>query len=300
MNGKEQMSIEFRNNCKILNFGADYHKIRSFLVKLDYPTYHFGRWDWMVTHSNLDKMGIPKIGVWEDDNNIVALATYDMRLGETFFCVYDEYVHLKKEMAEYASDSFRKDGKHVIIIENNDSYFQNIASDLGFIATESTESTAAYPIDLTAIKYKLPEGFNITSMKETYDLFQYGQVLWRGFDHETRGEGIFKLENAINSEIDFKRPNVNLDLKIAAVAPNGDFVSYCGRWYDEISQSALVEPVATDPNFRKMGLGKAVVLEAVKRCGVLGAKTAYVGSTQQFYYTIGFRPYSTATRWVRK
>jgi predicted N-acetyltransferase YhbS len=124
--------------------------------------------------------------------------------------------------------------------------------------------------------------------------------LWRGFDHEARGEGVFKIENAINSEIDFQRPNVNLDLKIAVVAPNGGFVSYCGMWYDTASQSALVEPVATDPNFRKMGLGKAAVLEAVKRCGILGAKTAFVGSTQQFYYSIGFRPYSTATRWVRK
>ncbi|HBP38077.1 MAG TPA: GNAT family N-acetyltransferase, partial [Clostridiales bacterium] len=57
---------------------------------------------------------------------------------------------------------------------------------------------------------------------------------------------------------------------------------------------------ATDPAYRKMGLGRAAVLEAIRRCGVLGARRAFVGSSQQFYYSIGFRPYATSTFWVRK
>jgi hypothetical protein len=49
-----------------------------------------------------------------------------------------------------------------------------------------------------------------------------------------------------------------------------------------------------------MGLGKAAVLEGIRRVGVLGAKKAFVGSSQQFYYSIGLRPYATATVWKRK
>ena len=92
------MAVEFRNNCDILGFAEDYHKIRNFLLKLNYPTYSFGRWDWMVTHPNLDKSGLPKIGLWENNGEIVAMVTYDCRLGESFFCVYDDFAHLKKEM----------------------------------------------------------------------------------------------------------------------------------------------------------------------------------------------------------
>ena len=71
-------------------------------------------------------------------------------------------------------------------------------------------------------------------MADTYDLFKYGQVLWKGFNHEAKGEGqfVFKDEELPEWEITFKRPNVNLDLKIAVVAPNGDFVSYCGMCHD--------------------------------------------------------------------
>jgi predicted N-acetyltransferase YhbS len=51
---------------------------------------------------------------------------------------------------------------------------------------------------------------------------------------------------------------------------------------------AYVEPVATDPNYRRLGLGRAAVLEGVRRCGALGAALAYVGSDQPFYQALGF------------
>ncbi|GLC31833.1 GNAT family N-acetyltransferase [Clostridium omnivorum] len=96
------------------------------------------------------------------------------------------------------------------------------------------------------------------------------------------------------------RPNVDLNLKVAAVAPDGNFASYCGMWYDAEAGYAVIEPVATDPDYRKMGLGKAVVLEGIKRVGELGAKTAIVGSSQQFYYSIGLRPFKTSTIWRKR
>jgi predicted N-acetyltransferase YhbS len=48
-----------------------------------------------------------------------------------------------------------------------------------------------------------------------------------------------------------------------------------------------------------MGLGKAAVLEGIRRVGDLGARKVLVGSSQQFYYSIGMRPYSTASEWRR-
>ncbi len=82
--------------------------------------------------------------------------------------------------------------------------------------------------------------------------------------------------------------------------PDGDFASYCGMWYDPEAGYAVIEPVATDPAYRKMGLGKAAVLEGIRRTKDMGAKIVYVGSSQQFYYSIGMRPISTATIWRKK
>ncbi|HEX3076855.1 MAG TPA: GNAT family N-acetyltransferase [Lachnospiraceae bacterium] len=293
------MAIHFRNYTEQAGITEDYYKVRAFLVKLGYAEYTYARWDWMTTHGCLDKSAVGRIGIWEDDNEIVGLATFDCRLGEAFCLTLPEYTMLKKDMVLYAKESLSKDGELGIIIPDKDLEFQIIASQLGFVATESKENDAAFYLDQSSTDYSLPEGFHITSMKDTFDLYQYRRVLWKGFNHELNGEGECNLtkEDEEEAKAEMIRPNVDLNLKVAVVAPDGNFVSYCGMWYDPNAGYAVIEPVATDPDYRKLGLGKAAVLEGVRRVGELGARIALVGSSQQFYYSIGLRPYATATVW---
>jgi len=48
-------------------------------------------------------------------------------------------------------------------------------------------------------------------------------------------------------------PNFRKDLQVVVEAPNGVFASYCGMWYESVNRIAYVEPVATDPDYRRMG-----------------------------------------------
>jgi predicted N-acetyltransferase YhbS len=48
-----------------------------------------------------------------------------------------------------------------------------------------------------------------------------------------------------------------------------------------------------------MGLGKAAVWEGIRRCGVLGATVAYVGSDQEFYQAIGFTKRFDSRCWIK-
>ena len=296
------MPVKFRTYKNDTRFGQDYYKLREFLINLNDSSYHFGRWDWMITHGMLDINGLEKIGIWEDSGEIVALATYDTNsnLDGAYWFPYDKkYACLLGDIFAYAKENLAMNGVLEIAIRDGDEEFQNTAAKMGFVPTQDKECDSMFPIDVDKIDYTLPEGFTITSMKENYDLIKYGQVLWKGFNHEANGEGpfVFKDEDLPEWDMAFHRPNVNLDLKIAVVAPNGDFVSYCGMWHDPASKTVLVEPVATDPAYRRMGLGRAAVLEAIRRCGKLGATNAFVVSSQQFYYSIGFRPVSTSTFW---
>lgn len=300
------MNIKFRSYQNDTRYGNDYNKIREFLLKLGNPGYLYGRWDWMIqnlTAYYADPEGISKIGIWEEDGKIVAIATYDTKLGKTFLLTFNGYECLKNSMLEYAKDNLSKNGAFAVLINDNDIDMQNIAARDNFYPTQDKEFDAVYQIKDGKTDYRLPDGFKIISLKENFDLYKYGQVLWKGFNHEINGEGPFEFFYQKESnyyKIGFEGPNINLDLKIAVMAPNGNFVSYCGMWYDSETESALVEPVATEPAYRKMGLGKAAVLEGIKRCGLLGAKKAFVGSCQQFYYSIGFRPYNTSTCWQEK
>ena len=95
-------------------------------------------------------------------------------------------------------------------------------------------------------------------------------------------------------------PNFRKELNIVAVAPDGNFVSYCGMWVEAVNRFAYVEPVATDPDYRRMKLGTAVVLEGVRRCGELGATVACVGTDRSFYQSMGFKRMYTDHRWIRR
>jgi ribosomal protein S18 acetylase RimI-like enzyme len=296
------MSIQFRNYTNQAGITEDYHKVRDFFIRLGYAEFTYTRWDWMATHGYLDNSAVGKIGIWEEDEQIVGVATFDCQLGKSFCLTSPKYAVLKKEMLLYAKDNLSKDEKFGVIIADTDLKFQDIAANLGFKASDEKESDAIFYLDKTSTEYDLPDGFHITSMKETFDLYQYLRVLWKGFNHELNGEGEFQFseEKERVSKEAMIRPNVDLNLKVAAVAPDGNFAAYCGMWYDPEAGYAVIEPVATDPKYRKMGLGKAVVLEGIRRASELGAKTALVGSSQQFYYSIGLRPYSTATIWREK
>jgi predicted N-acetyltransferase YhbS len=97
----------------------------------------------------------------------------------------------------------------------------------------------------------------------------------------------------------FDTPRARRDLKIVVEAPGGDFVSFCGMFYEATNRFAYVEPVATDPDYRRMGLGKAAVLEGIRRCAALGGQVAYVGSDQAFYLAMGFEVTDVSECWVK-
>jgi ribosomal protein S18 acetylase RimI-like enzyme len=296
------LTVQFRKYTSQAGITEDYFKVRNFFVRLGYREYTYARWDWMMTHTNLDKSAIGHIGLWEDQKEVVGVATIDGCLGQAFCMTLPTYEDLKKEMLIYSIKHLSTPEKFEVTIDDNDAHFQQIASQLGFVATPNKEFDAIFHIDQTSFDYTLPEGFSITSLKDTFDLYQYGRVLWKGFNHELDGEGefVFNEEKRQAYENEMIRPNVDLNLKIAVVNSQGNFVSYCGMWYDPDAGFAVIEPLATDPEYRKMGLGKAAVLEGIRRCAELGAKTAFVGSSQQFYYNIKMRPYATATQWKSK
>lgn len=299
------MAVQFRNYSGDSSFTGDYLRVRDFLIRINRqrdvtPGFPWGRWEWFfsLTFNALDRASLSRIGIWEDGGQIVALATYEGNFGEAYFCVDERYADLKGEMLAHARATMGKDGHILALIPDTDGDFQRTAFAMGFRPTQQKECTAVLDISPETVRYSLPEGYSVKSLADEYDLGKYHRVLWKGFNH---GDNPPDTPEELESRrIALSGPSVNLNLNIAAVAPNGEFVSYCGMWYEPGTDSALVEPVATDPAYRRMGMGRAAVLEAVKRCGELGAKRAFVGSSQQFYYSIGFYPYCTETFWELK
>lgn len=298
------MPVKFRNYQGERGFSPDYHKVFDFLIRVNQNEvinegFLWGRWEWMFSLERyFDTEHLSRIGIWEEDNEIVAIATYESSLGYAWFINDPRYLALKKDMLLHAAANMSKDGSIKVLIDDTDTFFQELALAKGFRPTQEREQNSVISLEEADCHYELPVGYRVVSMADEYDLKKYNQVLWRGFNHE--GEPPETEEMLEGRRLEQSGPHVNLNLKIAVADPDGRFVSYCGIWHHEGTKYALVEPVATDPEYRRMGCGKAAVLEAVNRCRKLGALKAYVGSSQQFYYNIGFRPCSNQTWWEKK
>ena len=83
------------------------------------------------------------------------------------------------------------------------------------------------------------------------------------------------------------------------VAPDGRFAAFTNLWIDHVNRSMLFEPVGTHSDFRRQGLGKALMLYALQRMKAeRGIERAYVGheppaknpASGALYASVGFLP----------
>ena len=292
------MSIRMRQ----YDHKPDYDAISQFLTRIyqvDPPqNWLQPRWEYAHSHPSMDCENLGKFAIWEDDGEIVAFVHYESRMGVVHVQLDRRYPRLKREMLEYAVTHLEGDLKAgrgcYVFIDEADSDFSVIATEMCFEPkSEHAEPTSRYVIPASLPEIVLPEGFRLQSLADEFDVEKVHRVMHRGFNH---------LGEAPADELDDRRrklssPSFRRDLTIVAVAPNGNYVSFCGMWPVPGSTACMVEPVATDPDYRRMGLGTACVFESIRRCAAEGATIAYVGSDQKFYLSMGFEVCGRTIAW---
>ena len=280
-------------------FSGDYLLVQDFLLKLDNPAYSFGWWDHQCTRSSFMPEYFDRFGLWFEEDNLVAIACTEQNLGIGIVCTYSDKKHLYDEMIEYAKVNFHDNGSLILLVPDLDKKYQEVASKAGFYPTQERETESLCAFESMDLDYKLPDGFVITDMTECYNPVMYERIMRRGFSNDMVDKELTP-DDIMSIDRQFKRPFVNLDLHVIALAPDKSWAAFCGIYQTNESKSVFIEPVVTDPDFQKMGLAKAAVYEALSRCKKSGSTTAVVYSSQQFYFNIGFRPNSTSTWWELK
>lgn len=285
-------TIEKYQNEK--RFNEQYQQIYSFLLdagKLEYNEhFHWGRFEWMHRHSFLDKEKLTRIVMFRDlGGKIVGLITYDTSYEDRVYLIHtSEDKELLHEMIDTVLAE--EESRAVIKVNSKDTALCQVLRERQFEKTHQDNSVLE--LDLSRdLEYCISDAYSISKPGFDVDNWQYQLVIHRGFDHED-------IPEKWSDEVLALTPNENADLKIFALQ-GGEYCAHCGLWYTE-GDSAYVEPVVTVPQHRKQGLAKAVVYEACKRAGKLGAKRAIVLSGQEFYYRIGFECSSEVYCWEKR
>jgi GNAT superfamily N-acetyltransferase len=288
------------------NISTDFNLVSDFLIENYRPGNRDGNflqpaWEYMHGHPWLDEKSLDKIGVWEDSGKIAGVVHYESFLGEAFFEIHPRYTHLKSEMLEYAEKNLygkTEDGRKYVkaFINDFDKDFETLAESLGY----AKDDKFARPMSQLTIKnpfppISIPKRFTLKSLAQDNDLAKLDRCIYRGFNHGD-APPVIDYQGRKKQQ---SMPNYRKDLNIIIVASDGNYVAYAGLWFDSKNRYAYVEPVCTDPDYRLRGLGKAAVMEGIRRCGELGAEVAYVGSVYPIYRSIGFKELFTCNYWIK-
>lgn len=286
--------IERYRECK--RFNEQYKEIYQFLLvnadKGYNEHFHWGRLEWMMCHSFLEIQELEKIALFRDENNIlVGLVTYDTCYDDQTYLLHSlDDKKLLKMMIDFAVQNYKIEGKTRIKANQNDVVLNEVLAENGFV--QSHKDNSILEMDLQRdMNYTIPQEFTISSKNFEMDDWKYQVVLHKGFDNE----GIPKKWD---EELLKPTPNLKASLKVFALKGE-EYCAHCGVWYTQ-GETAYIEPVVTIPEYRKMGLAKAVVYEAISRAKELGAKRAVVLSWEKFYYKIGFEMSSEVCCWEKE
>lgn len=289
------------------NHGQDYDRVGDFLIETYEPGDYFlnwlqPRWEYMHHHPFIKEVDLTKIGIMEDDGRIVGVVHPESSLREVFLQIRPGYEHIKRDLLDHAEKYYGgtsvSTGRQIraVYINELDPELEGMVSERGYEKwPDFGEGNSLYKSGWGIPEITLPEGYHLQSLADACDFRKINSVLWRGFDHP----GPPPDEEIPGREEMVQAPNFRKDLTIVAVEPGGNYVSYGGMWVVHQNRVAYLEPVATDPDYRRMGLGRAVVLECVRRAFLDGADVAWVGSEIPFYSAIGFKPMFAVNPWVK-
>jgi ribosomal protein S18 acetylase RimI-like enzyme len=117
----------------------------------------------------------------------------------------------------------------------------------------------------------LPDGFIVRSLAGDDEVDAYVEM------HRE----IFESKNMTQEwrRRTLKRPEYVPELDLVAVAPDGQLAGFCIGWLNKQPTSGMsgqVEPLGVRKAYRKLGLGRCLLLEGLSRLQECGAKAMYV------------------------
>jgi ribosomal protein S18 acetylase RimI-like enzyme len=140
----------------------------------------------------------------------------------------------------------------------------------------------------------LPTGFTLRSLAGAHEAEAYVALHRAAFESTS-----MTLDWRLCS---LRAPQYRPELDLVAVAPDGQLAGFCIGWLDGERYTGQVEPIGVHPNFQHRGLGRALLIEMLRRFKAHHASRVLVetGNTmlaaQALYASVGFRPTHTIIR----
>jgi len=300
---------------------ADYWKARAFIRELfahgdrlagywHVGEFDYWRWHWLET---VVERQPDELSLWENEDGRVRAV---LNQGDPGVCHLHAHPEVRTEallremveVAERECAAVLEDGQRVVWVWTieGDSLLSGVLAERGFEMQpeggHSVEHNGRRSLAGTIPSVLIPDGFVVRSMGGPEELPKRSLTSWRAFHPGEADEGC-DLTGAWYRNVQ-RAPLYRRDLDVVTVSPNGDIASFAVCYFDDVSQTGVFVLDGTATEYQRMGLGKAVMTEALRRLRWLGAHTAcvswYEAPVGALYRAVGFRDERRGRVWVKR
>ncbi len=293
---------EFLRQVYLLN---NYLEHSWHVVRLDYCRYHTLM---NCAHLRLEDV----VTIWEVDGQMIGFILPDGGKGEAHLSIHPEMrtEQLEREMIDVAEACLAETtpaGTHKLRVwaTGGDELRQNILVQRGYVKDDWIEHNWRRRLDQGEVVVSPPApGFTVRSLGDGVELLERCYASGLGFHQGDIQIAVDNRKDATWYRNIQTAPLYRRDLDLVAVTPDGAIAAFTTIWFDDVTRSAVFEPVATVPDYQRRGLGKAVMTEGLRRLQRRGCLWALVAGSSPWanalYSSVIGPDYELYESWIRE
>ena len=248
--------------------------------------WHVARFDytwWHVLPNVADTRLVDVAWVWEEDGRIVGLLLPDGGPGDAHLSVAPgargriEATMLDVAEAELSAPHAAGQARLVVWAHAGDTGLTDLLGRRGYRRSDARERRWRGVIDSEREHVAPPAGYAIRPLGDGLELLERCHASGLAFH-----DGDLAVAAANRADTGWYRrvqraPLYRRDLDLVAVDEHGAVAGFATAWFDDVTRSALLEPVGVVPAHQRRGLGRALVAAAFTQSARQGATLALVG-----------------------
>jgi GNAT superfamily N-acetyltransferase len=266
---------------------GDFWRMRDFLREVfllndrlerswSLPRLDYWRWHYIKTVGTEPMEQVTFL--WETTDGKLGAAIYVID-SEAYLAVHPHLrsPELENEMfacAEQNGSEINPTGQRTLfaLADEDDPLRQEVLRSRGYTYRDRPVYRWRRDLDAPLPEVKVAPGYTIRSMGDAGEYHARALASWHAFhpdepdDAFSGGGWLANLQSA---------PLYRRDLDIVAEAPEGGIAAFSTIWYDDFTRSAVCVLVGSAPKYQRLGLGKAVISEGLRRLQNMGGRRVF-------------------------
>jgi mycothiol synthase len=274
------------------------------VARLDYARWHICL---NCAHVTLQDVAF----LWDAENALIGFVMPDGGPGEAHLCVHPNWQirAVERQMLDVAEQHLASTSPNgscrlTVWAPHHYALRQQLLTSRGYRKADEPEYQWRRSLDTPIPEAPLASGYAIHPMGDGSELLERCYASGLAFHPDDISIADENRRDPTWYHNIQTAPLYRRDLDLVAVASDGAVGAFCTVWFDDVTRSAVFEPVATAPAHQRRGLARALMTEGLRRLQRMGCLTAFVSGYSEaanaLYRSVMGSDYDLYEPWERE